>query len=334
MTIKTTDWIYHGGRWVRWDEATVHVSTHALHYGSSAFEGIRAYEERPHGKGTGVTNVFRLDAHIRRLFDSARMLRMDLAGHSAEAVEGLCCEAVARNGLQSCYIRPIVFRGAGGLGLNGLGFPVELAIFAVEWGRYLGQEAIEQGVDAAVSSWRRFNAATAAPLGKIGGQYVTNQLASIEARQNGFAEGILLDADGLVTEGAGENIFLVKNGTLTTPGLASSILSGITRDTVIHLAQDLGIPVRTEPISRDLLYIADELFMTGTAAEISPLRSIDRLPVGDGKRGPITKALQEQFFGIVEGRLADRHGWLTPVSVAETAVSVAEAVGAGRKVAS
>jgi branched-chain amino acid aminotransferase len=316
MAIKQTEWIYQGGRWVRWDDATVHVTTHALHYGSSAFEGIRAYEEQTDGIGNGNTNVFRLGAHIRRLLDSCKILRMDV-GLVQEQIESLCVEAVTRNSLRSCYIRPIAFRGSGGLGLNPLEFPVELAVFAVEWGRYLGQEAIEQGVDAAVSSWRRFNAATAAPLGKIGGQYVTNQLASIEARQGGFAEGILLDVDGNVTEGAGENIFLVKDQTLFTPGLASSILAGITRDTVIQLAKDLGIPVRSEPVSRDMLYLADELFMTGTAAEISPLRSVDRMPVGNGKRGPITEALQNEFFGIIEGRISDRHRWLTPVPVLE-----------------
>lgn len=310
MSLDGTRWIWHNGEWTHWEEATVHVSTHALQYGSTAFEGIRAYETV---NGTGI---FRLLPHIDRLFFTCKLMRMNLGEMTREAMSQLCVDVVARNGLKSCYIRPLIYRGSGTLGLNPLGSPVQISVFAIEWGRYLGAEGIEQGVDVAISSWRRFNASTAVPLGKIGGQYITSQFVSIEARENGFAEGILLDDRGYVCEGAGENLFLVMNDTLVTPPLASSILAGITRDTVLTLAQDLGIPVRFEPMSRDMLYLADEIFMTGTAAEITPVRSIDRLPVGSGGRGPITRRLQDDFFGIISGELPDRHGWLTPVPAA------------------
>ena len=307
MTIERSEWIWLEGQWTPWAEANVHITTHGLHYGSSVFEGIRAYD-------TGeVTAVFRLGAHIRRLFDSCRIMRMD-PGYVQDQVEELCIEAVARNRLESCYIRPLIYRGAESMGLNPTDCGVKLAIFAVRWGRYLGEEAIEQGVDAAVSSWRRFNSNTGAPLGKISGQYVTNQFVSVEARQNGYDEGIMLDDRGLVCEGPGENLFLIKDGVIYTPPSHNSILNGITRDSVITIAQDLKFDVRFEPISREELYLADELFMTGTAAEVSPVRSVDQIPIGNGSRGPITHRLQEEFFGLVEGRLPDRHNWLTPVS--------------------
>ncbi|MDX1382153.1 MAG: branched-chain amino acid transaminase, partial [Thermoanaerobaculia bacterium] len=211
----------------------------------------------------------------------------------------------------------IIYRGSGVLGLNPLDAPVEIAVFAVEWGRYLGEEAIEQGVDAMISSWRRFNANTSIPLGKITGQYVTSQFVSIEARDNGFAEGIMLDSQGFVSEGAGENIFVVKRGEIVTPPLSSSILEGVTRDSVITLARDLGYEVRFENVTREMLYLADELFMTGTAAEVTPVRSVDRIQVGSGRRGPITERIQQEFFGIVEGTIPDRHGWLTRVPMIE-----------------
>ncbi|HVS66459.1 MAG TPA: branched-chain amino acid transaminase [Thermoanaerobaculia bacterium] len=313
MASKRADWIFHRDRWVRWEEATVHVTAHALHYGSSAFEGIRAYHT------SGGPAIFRLDAHIRRLFDTCKLLSMKMGDLTRDSVEQLCVEAVSRNGFDSCYIRPIVYRGAGGLGLYPLECPVELSIFAVEWGRYLGVEGIEKGVDAMVSSWRRFNASTSMPLGKIGGQYTTSQLVSIEARAAGFAEGIMLDADGNVCEGAGENLFLVKDGMLMTPPMAASILGGITRDSVLKIAEDLGVRLEACKISRDMLYLADELFMCGTAAEITPVRSVDRIPVGSGARGEVTKAIQDRFFGIVSGELDDTHGWLTAVPALEPA---------------
>ena len=262
-----------------------------------------------------------LGAHIDRLIDSCKILRMDLGEYTKERLEQICCDAVARNKLNSCYLRPLIFRGGGTLGLNPIDAPIEVMVFAVEWGAYLGEEAIEQGVDAMISSWRRFNANTATPLGKIGGQYVTSQFVSIEAREFGFAEGIMLDERGNVCEGAGENMFLVFGDKIMTPGIAGSILAGITRDSVITLAEELGYEVQLEPCSRDMLYLCDELFMTGTAAEISPVRSVDRIPVGNGKRGPVTKRLQEEFFGMVEGKIEDRHGWLTPIPALEHAAA-------------
>lgn len=317
MSLDGTRWIWQNGEWKRWEEATVHVSTHALQYGSTAFEGIRAYETK---KGTGV---FRLGPHIDRLFYTCKLMRMNMGEMTRERFSQLCVDVVSRNGFKSCYLRPLVFRGSGTLGLFPLGSPVEMAIFAIEWGRYLGAEGIEQGVDVGISSWRRFNASTAVPLGKIGGQYITSQFVSVEARENGFVEGILLDDRGYVCEGAGENMFLVMNDNLVTPPLASSILAGITRDTVLTLAKDLGIPVRFEPVSRDMLYLADEIFMTGTAAEVTPVRSVDRIPIGSGTRGPVTKRLQDDFFGITSGELPDRHGWLTPVPKAFKVETVA-----------
>ncbi len=313
MAINPTDWIFLNGAWVQWEKATVHVTTHALHYGSSAFEGIRAYETED------GPAVFRLDAHITRLLDSCKVLRIPMDDYPQAELERLCVESVQRNGLRSCYIRPIVFRGAGGLGLYPLDCPIDIAIFAVEWGRYLGAESVEQGVDAMVSSWRRFSASTAMPLGKIGGQYVTSQLVSVEARASGFAEGIMLDERGCVCEGAGENLFAVKGGRLITPPMASAILGGITRDSVIQIARDLGIEVVFEAISRDMLYLADELLMTGTAAEVTPVRSVDRIQIGKGGRGKITQRIQERFFAQVAGKHPDTHGWLTRVPMPEPA---------------
>jgi branched-chain amino acid aminotransferase len=315
MSINQSQWIFLDGEWKRWQDATVHVTTHALHYGSGAFEGIRAYETE------AGPAVFRLGDHVRRLLQSCKILRMPMGGYDQQRLEQLCVESIARNDLRSGYIRPLVFRGAAGLGLNPLAAPVSVCVFAIEWGRYLGAEAIEQGVDAIVSSWRRFHAGTAVPLGKITGQYVTSQFVSLEARENGFGEGIMLDERGMVCEGAGENLFAVFGDTLVTNDLASSILAGITRDTVITLARDLGIEVRFEPISRDMLYLCDELFMTGTAAEVTPVRSVDRIPVGNGTRGPITERLQQSFFDLVEGRSDDPHGWLTPVPRLERAAA-------------
>jgi branched-chain amino acid aminotransferase len=309
MPIEKSEWIWMSGRWVKWADATVHVTAHALHYGSSAFEGIRAYES---DEGPAI---FRLDRHLERLLDSCKLLRFDMGSWDLETLTQVVIELVARNRHKSCYIRPIAFRGAETMGVYPLTCPVELAIFSFPWGRYLGPEAIEQGVDAHVSSWRRFAPSTSAPLGKIGGQYVTNQFVSVEARQNGYAEGIMLDSFGWVSEGGGENLFLVRRGEITTTPLSSSILEGITRDSVIAIARDLGYEVRFENVSREMLYLCDELFMTGTAAEITPVRSVDRIAVGSGKRGPVTKRLQEEFFGIVEGRVPDRHGWLTRVPV-------------------
>ena len=304
MTIPKSQWIWFNGKLVPWDQATVHVAAHVLHYGSSVFEGIRAYETT---KGTAV---FCLDDHVQRLINSCKIYRMDLP-YSAEEIKKAILETIKANGHRSCYIRPIAFRGVGGFNLDPRSCPVELAIITIEWGRYLGAEAIEKGVDVAVSSWRRMAPDTFPAAAKWGGQYLNSQLVAMEAHDRGCAEGIALDINGYVSEGSGENIFLVYKGSIYTPPLASSILEGVTRKVVITLAMELGYQVREELIPRELLYIADELFFTGTAAEITPIRSVDGVIIGKGERGPVTKRLQEEFFAIVEGRKEDRYGWLT-----------------------
>ncbi len=302
----TAQWMWRNGEFIRWEDANVHVTTHALHYGSSVFEGVRAYAT-PQGPA-----VFRLKEHTHRLFNSCKIARLSLSYTEDEFNEALN-ETVRRNGHEACYIRPLVFRGAGPLGIEGRKNPIEAVIFTLEWGRYLGQEAIEQGVDVQVSSWRRMAPDTGASMAKIGGQYVNSQLITMEAHDNGFHEGFALDYSGNVSEGAGENIFVIYDGQVFTPGIGSSILSGITRDTVLTLFADLGYTVRYETIPRDMLYIADEIFVTGTAAEITPVRSVDRIQVGSGTRGAITKQVQDAFFGITSGTIPDKYGWLTPV---------------------
>jgi branched-chain amino acid aminotransferase len=304
------EFIWKNGEFVAWENATVHVTAHALHYGSSVFEGVRAYAT-PQGPA-----VFRLQPHTQRLLNSAKIARIDVP-YTAEQINEAILSTVRKNGHEACYIRPLLYRGANKLGVEGRQNPTELVIITMEWGRYLGAEAIEQGVDVQVSSWRRIAPDTYASLAKIGGQYVNSQFITMEAHDNGFNEGIALDVYGNVSEGAGENIFVILNGVVYTPGVGSSILMGITRDTVITLLADLGYPIRYETISRDMLYIADEIFMTGTAAEITPVRSVDRIKVGEGKRGPITQAVQEQFFAITSGQAPDRHNWLTLVHQAQ-----------------
>ncbi len=307
-----SEWIWRNGDFIPWEDATVHVTAHALHYGSSVFEGVRAYAT---DRGPAV---FRLDAHTRRLMNSSKIARIDVP-FTPDEINEATLEIVRRNGHESCYIRPLVFRGAGKLGVEGRQNPTEVILLTMEWGRYLGQEAIEQGVDVQVSSWRRIAPDTFASLAKIGGQYVNSQFISMEAHDNGFNEGIALDYNGYVSEGAGENIFVIQDGVVFTPGIGSSILQGITRDTVLTLLKDLGVEVRFEAIARDMLYIADEIFFTGTAAEITPIRSVDRISVGAGTRGPITKAVQDEFFGITSGQIPDRHNWLTLVRQSEPA---------------
>lgn len=307
MALAKSEWIWHNGDWVAWDDATVHVTTHALHYGSSVFEGIRAYST-PDGPA-----VLGLEPHVRRLFNSCKIARIDLP-YTPDEVSRVIVEAVARNQHQSCYIRPLVFRGSNVIGLDGRDCPTEMIVFTVEWGRYLGAEAIEQGVDVMVSSWRRMAPDTLPAMAKIGGQYVGSQLITMEAKDNGFHEGIGLDVNGYVSEGAGENIFLVFGDEILTPPLAASILGGVTRQYAVQLAQDLGYTVREHMIAREMLYVADEMFFTGTAAEVSPVRSVDRVPVGSGTRGPVTQRIQQEFFDITAGRLPDRFGWLTPVN--------------------
>jgi branched-chain amino acid aminotransferase len=300
------EWIWRNGEFVPWEDATVHVTAHVFHYGSSVFEGLRAYST-PQGP-----SLFRLEPHTKRLMQSSKIARIDVPFSEAD-INNAIIETVRRNGHDACYVRPLVFRGAGKMGVEGRQNPTEVVIFTLEWGRYLGKEAIEEGVDVQVSSWRRIAPDTFASMAKIGGQYVNSQFISMEAHDNGYAEGIALDYNGTISEGAGENIFVISDGVVYTPGTGSSILRGITRDSVLTLIHELGIEVRTEPIPREMLYIADEIFFTGTAAEISPIRSVDKITIGAGRRGPITEKLQNEFFAITSGEKPDRYGWLTPV---------------------
>jgi len=307
MPIPKSEVIWFNGQFVPWDEAKIHVMSHVLHYGSSVFEGIRAYQT-PHG-----TAVLGLMPHVERLFFSAKVIRMPIPYTPEEIAEAIKA-TVRRNKHNACYIRPLVFRGYDSLGVFPLNCPVEVAIATWEWGAYLGAEAVEQGVDVGVSTWRRMAPDAAMPMAKIGGQYVNSQLVVMEARERGWAEGITLDIYGYVSEGSGENIFVIYDGQIYTPPLSTSILAGITRRFAITLATDLGYTVREQNIPREMLYAADEMFFTGTAAEITPIRTVDGLPVGNGKRGPITKQLQDEFFALISGEKPDRHGWLTPVN--------------------
>ena len=307
MSIPKTEWIWHNGDFVKWEDARVHVTAHALHYGSSVFEGLRAYERQ---QGTAILG---LPAHVRRLFDSCRVMRMQLT-YGPDEVSAAIVETVRRNQLRSCYIRPLVYKGVGPIGLDARSAPTEMAIFAFEFGPYLGDASLEQGVDVGVSSWRRVAPDTLASLSKTGGNYVGSQFNAMEAADLGFAEGIALDVNGLVSEGSGENIFVLYRGVIHTPPVGSSILLGVTRDCILALARDLGYEVHEQSFPREMLYLADEIFLTGTAVEISPVRSVDKVQIGNGARGPVTARLQEEFFGILHGRLPDRHEWLTPVA--------------------
>ena len=307
MPIKKSEWIWQNGKLVPWDEVRIHIMSHVIHYGSNVFEGIRCYDNSRVGPA-----VFCLEQHLTRLYKSARVYRMSIP-YSREELHQAILQTIAANKLRSCYIRPIVYRGYDSIGVDPTKCPVDVAIATIEWGRYLGPEAIEQGVDAGVSSWRRMAPDTYPAAVKAGGHYTNSQLIHMEATQHGYVEGIALDVFGNVSEGPGENIFVIEDGIIRTPPRSSSILGGITRACVIALAADLGYTVREEVISREALYFADEVFFTGTAAEITPVRSIDRIAIGNGRRGPITERLQAEFFGIVDGSRPDRHGWLTPV---------------------
>lgn len=305
--MKPTEKIWHNGRFIKWEDATVHVLSHVVSYGSAVFEGIRCYETK------NGPAVFRLKEHVRRMFDSAKIYRMDMSQFTQEQLAAAMVELVQVNGLKSCYFRPIVLRGYGVIGVNGTGNPIECYIACWEWGKYLGPEALEGGVDVCISSWNRMAPNTLPALAKSAGNYNNSQLINMEAKTNGYSEGIALDVNGYVSEGSGENIFVVRDGTIYTPPMGTSVLTGITRDTIIKLAKSLNLPVVETIIPREMLYIADEVFFTGTAAEVTPIRSIDRIQVGSGKRGPVTQKIQEKFFGIVEGTLPDEFGWLTPV---------------------
>jgi branched-chain amino acid aminotransferase len=306
--MRETEKIWMNGELVDWNDARIHVGAHGLHYGSGVFEGIRAYDN-PRGAA-----VFRLDAHVRRLYNSAKIYRMEIP-LSQEEFAGAVLDTIRGNEFGACYIRPLVYRGFGPMGVNPLPSPVDIAIAAWPWGSYLGEEAIERGVDACVSSWRRAAPSTFPMTAKATGNYLNAQLIKMEALANGYVEGIGLDVNGHVSEGSGENLFLVRGGVLITPDLASSLLSGITRDAVLILAKELGIEIREQLVPRGFLYTSDELFFTGTAAEITPIRSVDRIPVGDGRPGEITKRLIAEFRRVIGGETPDRHGWLTPIGV-------------------
>ncbi len=307
MPMPKSEVIWFNGEFVPWDEAKTHVLSHVLHYGSSVFEGLRAYKT-PQG-----TAILGLRPHVDRLFYSAKVIRMKIP-YSREEIEQAIKATIRRNKHEACYIRPLVFRGYDTLGVYPLNCPVETVIATWEWGAYLGPDAIEKGVDVGISTWRRMAPGAAMPMAKIGGQYVNSQLVVMEARDRGLAEGITLDVYGYVSEGSGENIFVVYQDAIYTPPLSASILAGITRRYAMTLIKDLGYELKEQNITRDMLYAADEVFFTGTAAEITPVKSIDGLPVGEGVRGPITKRLQDEFFAIIRGQKPDRHGWLTPVN--------------------
>jgi branched-chain amino acid aminotransferase len=310
MPIPATPFIWFNGKLVPWEKATVHVLAHALHYASSVFEGLRAYAVP---KGVAI---FRLRDHTRRLLDSAKIHRIQVP-FSAEQINDACRQVVAVNDLHTgAYLRPIAFRGYGEIGVAPkIDPPVEVAVAGWEWGKYLGKESEEAGVDVCVSSWQRVAANTIPAMAKASGNYLSSQLISQEAHRLGFAEGIGLAPDGTVSEGAGENLFLVKNGVLYTPGISHSLLSGITRDTVMTLARERGLTVHEIAMPREMMYLADELFFTGTAAEITPIRSVDRLTIGTGRRGPITEQLQRAFFGLFDGSTVDKWGWLDAVDM-------------------
>ena len=306
--MKTSKFIWSNGKMIPWENATVHVMAHALHYGSSIFEGIRCYGT-PQGPA-----IFRLEAHIRRLFDSAKLYRIDVP-FSPEELSQACKDSISENGLTSAYIRPLIFRGAGSLGVvPNADVPVDVIIAAMEWGAYLGEEGMTKGIDCCVSSWSRTTSASIPVLAKAGGHYLNAQLIGGEARRNGYDEGISVSAAGTISEGSAENIFLVRDGKIFTPPLSASILGGITRDSAIVLARDLGYEVIEEQLPRELMYVADEVFMTGTAAEITPVRSVDRIEIGSGSRGPITEAIQAAFFGLFDGTTDDKRNWLEQVS--------------------
>jgi branched-chain amino acid aminotransferase len=312
MAIQTTANIWHNGQLIPWDKAQIHVMSHVVHYGSSVFEGIRCYTQ---GSGAGV---FRLHEHMQRLIDSAKIYRMPLA-YSADQLSTAVVDVIEANGVAPCYIRPIAFRGYGEVGVNPLKSPVEVYIANFPWGKYVpGNE----GADVCISSWARLAPNTMPSLAKAGANYMNSQLIRMVAEINGYSEGIALDVNGYLSEGSGENLFLVRGGVLYTTPLANSVLSGITRSSVITLARQLGIEVVEQALPREMLYICDEAFFTGTAAEVTHLRSVDRILVGDGTMGPITTALHNEFFSIVNGLKPDRYNWLTPVNV-----KVAEPVG-------
>jgi len=306
MAFDESGKIWFNGNIVDWKDANLHVLSHVVHYGSSVFEGIRCYNTK---NGPGV---FRLQEHVKRLVNSGKIYRMDIP-YSVEEISQAVTEIIKINNLKKCYIRPVAFRGYGELGVYPLNCPVETVIAAWPWGKYLGEEAIEQGVEVGVSSWRRMAPDTMPNMAKAGSNYMNSQLAKMESIINGYDEGIMLDYQGMVSEGSGENIFVVLDGVIYTPPISSSLLSGLTRDSIITLAEEIGLKVRQEQIPREMLYISEEVFLTGTAAEVTPVRSIDKIQIGNGSRGEITRMLQNAFFAVANGEDDDDHGWLTIV---------------------
>ena len=305
--IAATEWIWRDGTFIPWNDAQVHVLAHSMQFGSSAFEGIRCYHT-PNGPA-----IFRLREHLRRLINSVKIYRMELA-YSLDELSAACCALVVKNKLDACYLRPMVVRGYGAAGMVPFASPIEVYLPCWPWGAYLGDEALEQGVDVCVSTWHRFAPNTIPSLAKVAGNYLGGQLIKMEALANGFAEGIALNTNGTVSEGSGQNVFLVSDGALVTTPLDGSLLGGITRASIIAIAQREGITVREQTIPREMLYMADEVFFTGTAAELTPVRSVDRITVGAGKVGPLTKHVQTAFLDIANGRADDTFGWLTPVN--------------------
>jgi len=306
MPIQKTAKIWHNGKLINWDDATLHVMSHVIHYGSSVFEGIRCYD-LPTGPA-----IFRAVEHIERLINSAKVYRMDVPFTRDEIVKGML-ETVGQNGVWPCYVRPIVLRGYGDAGVNPLNCPVEVYVINYPWGKYLSGDS--DGVDVCVSSWTRLAPNTLPAMAKAGANYMNSQLIKMEALANGYVEGIALDVNGFVSEGSGENLFVVHRDTLITAPLGNSVLPGITRDSILQMARDMNIPVVEQMIPREMLYISDEAFFTGTAAEVTPIRSVDKIKVGKGSVGPITQVLRKEFYALVRGEKADRHGWFTPVPV-------------------
>ena len=310
MAFPGTGKIWMNGSLVDWADATIHVASHVIHYGSGVFEGARCYST-PRGSA-----CFRLDAHMRRLFDSCKIYRMEPQVDVVTLTDAVL-ETIRANAFKACYIRPIVYRGYHTLGVNPFPCPVDAAILTWEWGVYLGQDALENGVDVRVSSWARSAPNTFPTLAKSSANYANSQLIKMEAISDGYSEGIALDTAGHISEGSGQNLFIVRDNTIYTPPLSASILPGITRDSVLAIAHDLGFRVREEVLPREMLYICDEAFFAGTAVEITPIRSVDKIAVGAGRRGPVTEALQTAFFEIINGDVPDRHGWLTYVYAGE-----------------
>ena len=302
--LTATEWIWRDGEFVAWQDATVHVLAHSMQFGSSVFEGVRCYDT-PQGPA-----IFRLEDHLQRLINSCRIYRMEVP-YGVDELVAACCELVERNGLRSCYIRPMVLRGFGAAGMVPFDSPVEVYLPCWPWGTYLGEGALENGVDTCVSSWHRVAPNTIPSIAKVAGNYLGGQLIKMEALANGFDEAIALGTDGMVSEGSGQNVFVVHKGVVYTTPLNGTLLPGITRESIMTLAHDAGLEVRAQPLQREILYTADEIFLTGTASEVTPVRSVDRIKVGTGRAGEVTKQLQRTFLDLVHGRIEDRHGWLT-----------------------